>query len=106
MHIKKEINDKFNIDEKEDSKNNKFIKNINCDKKLIQNKLHTYYTKKYHNNDFTKRNDKIKNAFNKSKNLSLINIKKKDYLIETKNKNNLNSAISFIKKKFIDIDEL
>ena len=106
LHIKKEINDKFNIDEKEDSKNNKFIKNINCDKKLIQNKLHTYYTKKYHNNDFTKRNDKIKNAFNKSKNLSLINIKKKDYLIETKNKNNLNSAISFIKKKFIDIDEL
>ena len=106
LHIKKEINDKFNIDEKEDSKNNKFIKNSNCDKKLIQNKLHTYYTKKYHNNDFTKRNDKIKNAFNKSKNLSLINIKKKDYLIETKNKNNLNSAISFIKKKFIDIDEL
>ena len=29
LHIKKEINDKFNIDEKEDSKNNKFIKNIN-----------------------------------------------------------------------------
>ena len=106
LHIKKEINDKFNVDEKEYSKNYKFIKNINCDKKLIQNKLHSYYTKKYHNNDFTKRNDKIKNTYNKSKNLSLINTKKNGYLIENKNKNNLNSAISFIKKKFIDIDEL
>ena len=106
LHIKKEINDKFNVDEKEYAKNNKFIKNINCDKKLIQNKLHSYYTKKYHNNDFTKRNDKIKNTFNKTKNLSLINKKKKESLIEKKNKNTLNSAISFIKKKFVDIDEL
>ena len=106
LHIKKEINDKFNVDEKEYGKNNKFIKNINCDKKLIQNKLHSYYTKKYHNNDFTKRNDKIKNTFNKTKNLSLISKKKKESLIEKKNKNTLNSAISFIKKKFVDIDEL
>lgn len=106
LHIKKEINDKFNVDEKDKTKNSKFIKNINGDKKIFRNKLHSYYTTKYHNNDFTKTNNKINSTLDKTKNFSLINKKKKEPLIKDKNNNALNSAISFIKKKFIDIDEL
>jgi len=69
LHIKNEIKDRFNLKESEKVKNQEFR---NFEKEIINNKLRAYYGKKSHNNDFTRRNDKIKNRFNKSENISLI----------------------------------
>jgi hypothetical protein len=83
LHIKKEISDKLKISDELNSTSNKYMTN-NLEKERINNKIHTYYTKKYHNNDYTKRNDKIKNKFNKTTNYSLINRYKNDDLINNK----------------------
>ena len=69
LHIKNEIKDRFNLKESEKVKNQEFR---NFEKEIINNKLRAYYGKKSHNNNFTRRNDKIKNRFNKSENISLI----------------------------------
>ena len=92
LHIKNEMKDKFNIKEINNHKNNKYN---NFEKRIMSNKLKTYYNKKYYNKEFTNKNDKISNKYNKSANNALIN--KKDFLI-----NNIN----YTKNKFIDIEEI
>lgn len=88
LHIKNEINDKLKSYDELNLTNNKFIQK-NLEKELINKKIHTYYTKKYHNNDFTKRNDKIKNKCNKTTNYSLINkYKNADLMNNTNYMNN------------------
>lgn len=72
LHMKNEIKNIFALKEKEYFKNKEFR---NFEKEIINNKLKAYYGKKSHNNDYTRRNDKIKNyRFNKSENISLINV--------------------------------
>jgi hypothetical protein len=82
LHIKNELNDKFNLKEEINSNNN-YMNNI--EKKMINHKIQTYYTRKNYNNNYTKRNNKINNKFYKTSDNSLNDRNNNKYLMNFTN---------------------